>query len=119
MLGDRDEAERYRRLADQRRRPCRRGGGMGGDVDARRADGDGRPRRAGAGAMTIRKPADSARSASRLLLIALVAAAAALAAGRAAHGPHPSLDGLEPLLAARRFDEVGTPDRRVSAGESR
>jgi tetratricopeptide (TPR) repeat protein len=34
MRGDRDEAERYRRLADQRRRSLPpRGGGMGADVD--------------------------------------------------------------------------------------
>ena len=109
MLGDRDEAERYRRLADDRRRSLPpRGGGMGADVDPDGPSaevGRGDP---GVAAMTIGKPR-AIQIGLATGCLALVAAAAALLLP-AASRPDPGLDGLEPLLAARRFDEA---ERRI------
>ena len=111
MLGNHDEAERYRRLADERRRSQPpRSAGMGADVDARRTG-----RRwasaatRGVAAMTIARP--------RPREIGLALRTGRARGGR--RGPDPAgapcrapraWTGLEPLLAARRFDEA---ERRI------
>ncbi len=87
---------------------------------ARRGDGRGRrSRRAvgevelgdpGVAAMTIGKPR-AIQIGLATGCLALVAAAAALLLP-AASRPDPGLDGLEPMLAARRFDEA---ERRIGA----
>ena len=116
MLGNHDEAERYRRLADQRRKsqPPRRGG-MGEDADP----GDPTDRRAapraGARAMTLRRPVTPQRRASASSSRRSSAPARSSWCGRGSTAA-PSLDGLAPLLNARRLDRGRRADSAPTSG---
>ena len=106
MLGNRTEAERYRRLADERRRRTSRDRAREwGQTLIRSLPATSARRVTGVVAMTMARIAPTqfrpgAASASRWWLPEQFMVVASR------RKPTPSLDGLEPLLAARRFDEA-------------
>ena len=103
MLGNLTEAERYRRLADERRaaRP-ETAHGMGADADSEPA-GD---VRAGRGSRRHDVRGLHRRNLGLALLLLALVATGAFMVVVSRRKPTPSLNGLEPLLAARRFDEA-------------
>ncbi len=103
MLGNLTEAERYRRLADERRQHVPRPRTEWGLTLIRSLPATSAPR-AGVVAMTWRK-LHRRNLGLALLLLALVATGAFMVVV-SRRKPTPSLNGLEPLLAARRFDEA-------------